>query len=125
AEMFLHRRPLKSVAYDREKDQDTVEYLRDLVDQAHFDKEYFTMTNRSSDISYDYKLKEKAPISLIYEDGKIVDLSEVSPIVESLSDNLHGNDRLYVPRELLRRTAPAQQNLSVFQDIYNEFRKHI
>lgn len=125
AEMFLHRRPLKSVAYDREKDQDTVEYLRDLVDQAYFDKEYFTMTNRSSDISYDYKLKEKAPISLIYEDGKIVDLSEVSPIVESLSDNLHGNDRLYVPRELLRRTAPAQQNLSVFQDIYNEFRKHI
>lgn len=125
AQMFLHRRPLKSVAYDREKDQDTVECLRDLIDQAHFDKEYFTMTNRSSDISYDYKLKEKAPISLIYEDGKIVDLSEVSPIVESLSDNLHGNDRLYVPRELLRRTAPAQQNLSVFQDIYNEFRKHI
>lgn len=125
AQMFLHRQPLKSVEFDREKDAETVDYLRDLVDQLYFDQNYFTMTNRSSDISYDYKLKEKAPISLFYPDGEIVDLSEASPIVESLSDNLHGNDRLYVPRELLRRTPPAQQDLSIFQDIYAEFRKHI
>ena len=125
AKMFLHRQPLKSVEFDREKDIETVAYLRDLVDQLHFDQQYFTMTNRSSDISYDYKLKKKAPISLFYPDAEIVDLNEVSPIVESLSDHLHGNDRLYVPRELLRRTPPAQQDLSIFQDIYAEFRKHI
>ena len=125
AKMFLHRQPLKSIEFDRDKDVETAAYLRDLVDQLYFDQNYFTMTNRSSDISYDYKLKEKAPISLFYPDGEIVDLNEVSPIVESLSDHLHGNDRLYVPRELLRRTPPAQQDLSIFQDIYAEFRKHI
>ncbi len=125
AQMFLHRQPLKSVEFNREKDAETVAHLRDLVDQLYFDQNYFTMTNRSSDISYDYKLKEKAPISLFYPDGEIIDLSEASPIVESLSDNLHGNDRLYVPRELLRRTPPAQQDLPIFQDIYAEFRKHI
>lgn len=125
AQMFLHRQPLKSVEFNREKDAETVAHLRDLVDQLYFDQNYFTMTNRSSDISYDYKLKEKAPISLFYPDGEIIDLSEASPIVESLSDNLHGNDRLYVPRELLRRTPPAQQDLPIFQDIYAAFRKHI
>ena len=125
AKMFLHRQPLKSVEFDRDKDVETVAYLRDLVDQLYFDQNYFTMTNRSSDISYDYKLKKKAPISLFYPDGEIVDLNEVSPIVESLSDHLHGNDRLYVPRELLRRTPPAQQDLSIFQDTYVEFRKRI
>ncbi len=125
AKMFLHRRPLKSVAFDRETDEEIVEHLRDLVGQYYYDREYFTMTNRSSDISYDYSLKEKAPITLYYPDGHVEDLSEVSPIVNILSDHLHGNDRLYVPRELLRRTPPAQQNLEIFNAIYFEFQKHL
>ena len=125
AHMFLHRKPLKSVEFDRETDLEIVEYLRDLVDQLFYDREYFTMVNRSSDISYDYSLKEKAPILLIYPDGELENLSEVSPIVDTLSDHLHGNDRLYVPRELVRSTSPAQQNLEIFEDVYHEFRKHI
>jgi len=125
AKMFLNRKPLKSVSFDPEKDEETVVYLQDLVHQLFYDKEYFTMKNRSSDISYDYSIKEKAPILLMYSDGEMVDLSEKSPIVEVLSDNLHGNDRLYVPRELLRKEPPAQQNLQSFQAVYNEFKKHI
>lgn len=125
AKMVLNRKPLKSVEFDRERDAETVEYLRDLVNELFYDREYFTMTNRSSDISYDYLLKEKAPITLIYPDGEMVDLSEVSPIVRILSDNLHGNDRLYVPRELLRSHPPAQQNLEIFDNVYYEFQKHI
>ncbi len=125
ASMFLNRKPLKSIEFDREKDQATVEYLKDLVSQLYYDKKYFTMTNRSSDISYDYSLKEKAPISLIYPDGKIKDLSEVSPIVNILSDHLHGNDRLYVPRELLRNKPLFQQNLKIFEDVYTEFQSYI
>lgn len=125
AAMFLNRKPLKSVEFDRTKDLDTVEHLRDLVSKFYYDKKYFTLTNRSSDISYDYSLKEKAPISLISPDGSIIDLSEASPIVRILSDNLHGNDRLYVPRELLRNSPPQQQNLKVFEDIYTEFQSYI
>lgn len=125
ASMFLNRKPLKSIEFDRTKDLATVEHLRNLVSQFYYDKKYFTMTNRSSDISYDYSLKEKAPISLISPDGKIVDLSEASPIVRILSDHLHGNDRLYVPRELLRNSPPQQQNLKIFEDIYTEFQCYI
>lgn len=125
ANMFLHRKPLKSIEFDREIDGETVEYLRGLVDQLFYDRNYFTMVNRSSDVSYDYTLKKKAPITLIYSDGETIDLSEASPIVRILSDHLHGNDRLYVPRELLRRTPPAQSNLPIFEDIYREFKKYI
>lgn len=125
ADMFLHRKPLKSVEFNRETDLATVEYLKDLVNQLFYDSEYFTMVNRSSDVSYDYTLKEKAPITLIYSDGETIDLSEASPIVGTLSDHLHGNDRLYVPRELLRRTPPAQSDLPIFEEIYHKFQKTI
>lgn len=123
--MFLNRKPLKSIEYNRDTDEEIVEYLRDLVDQLFYDKKYFTMTNRSSDISYDYSLKKKAPIVLLYPNGDKAELSAVSPIVRILSDSLHGNDRLYVPRELLQSSPPAQQNLAIFEDIYNEFQKYI
>ena len=125
ATMFLNRKPLKSVEFNRETDLETVEYLRSLVDKLFYDQKYFTMTNRSSDISYDYSIKEKAPITLIYPNGEVVDLSEVSAIVRILSDNLHGNDLLYVPRELLRNHLPAQQEFEIFSDVYYEFKKHI
>lgn len=125
ASMFLNRKPLKSVEFNQKYDQETVEHLQNLVDQYYYDKKYFSMINRSSDISYDYSLKEKAPISLIYPDETIIDLSEASPLVEVLSDNLHGNNRLYVPRELLRNKPPTQQSLTVFEDIYNEFQNYI
>ena len=125
AAMFLNRKPLKSIEFDRTKDLATVEHLRDLVSQFYYDKKYFTMTNRSSDISYDYSLREKAPISLISPDGTIIDLSEASAIVRILSDHLHGNDRLYVPRERLRNSPPQQQELKVFEDIYTEFQSYI
>lgn len=125
AEMFLNRKPLKSIEFNRETDSEKVNYLQGLVDQLYYDKKYFTMTNRSSDVSYDYSLKEKAPISLIYPDGDVIDLSEASPIVRILSDSLHGNDRLYVPRELLRNHPPAQQDLAIFADVHQEFQSFI
>lgn len=125
ARMFLHRQPLKSVEFNQETDGKTVEHLRNMVDELFYDQKYFTLTNRSSDISYDYSLKEKAPILLMYSDGQLINLSDESPLVRTLSDSLHGNDRLYVPRELLRKTLPAQTNLDVFKDTYYEFNKYI
>ena len=125
ARMFINRQPLKSIGYDEETDLEIVEYLCDLVDQLFYDRKYFTMKNRRSDISYDYMLKEKAPITMSYPNGELVDISEVSPIVRTLSDNLHGNDRLYVPRELLRKQPRNQQNLAIFEEVYEEFQKYI
>lgn len=125
AKMFLHRRPLKSIEFDRTKNIDSVLHLQNLVSQLYYNQDYYSMRNRSSDISYDYSLKEKAPITLIYPNGSIIDLSEASPIVGVLSDNLHGNDRLYVPSELLRKTPSSQQQLEIFEAIHTEFQNYI
>ncbi|MDN6162176.1 MAG: HD domain-containing protein, partial [Atopostipes sp.] len=125
AKMFLHRRPLKSIGFDQEKNKSTVKYLQKLVGRLYYNQNYYSMTNRSSDISYDYSLKEKAPITLIHPNGKLIDLSEASPIVRTLSDNLHGNDRLYVPRSLLKKVNPPQQRLEIFEEIYQEFQSYL
>lgn len=125
AKMFLHRKPLKSIEFNFEKNYDYALHLQSLVSQLYYNKDYYSMTNRSSDISYDYSLKEKAPITLIHPNKEIIDLSEASPIVRILSDNLHGNDRLYVPRDLLNNKPNSQQRLDNFKAIYDEFQSYI
>jgi hypothetical protein len=118
--MFLHRTPLKSVEYNKETDAHLIDMLRNIVEESGYDKEIFTMTNRSSDLSYDYKLRKKAPIYLMYPDGSLVELSEASNIVKTLSDNIHGDDRLYVPREFLNRSSD-----DLFSESYHEFEEYI
>lgn len=123
AQMFLNRRPLKSIEYDPEKDEAILDHLRDLVGQASYDKNLFTGTNTSSDISYDYKLKQKAPILLVESDGTLIELGEVSKIANILSDNIHGDHRLYVPREFIKQT--DNETMSVFADVYKEFARYV
>lgn len=125
AKMFLHRRPLKSIEFNLERDLIKVLHLQSLTSQIYYDEDYYSMQHRSSDISYDYSLKEKAPITLIYPNGESVDLSEASPIVRTLSDNLHGDDRLYVPSELLNEYPDPQGQLDLFENIYLEFQSYI
>lgn len=122
AHMFYNRHPLKSVGFDKTKDAEAVAYLQDLVDQLGYDKKYFTQTNRSSDLSYDYSLKGQAPIILMHPDSSSVELSAVSPIVRILSDHLHGNERLYVPAEILK---PSHHEDKLFQEIYKKFHEKI
>lgn len=124
SQMFLNRKPLKSVEYKKNQDEELVKKLRNIVGELRYDKDIFTMTNRSSDLSYDYKLKKKTPINLMYPDGTLVELSEVSKIVKTLSDNIHGDDRLYVPREFL--DGPFEnESVNMFQQSYDEFQRYI
>ena len=126
AKMFLHRKPLKSIEFNVDKDLAIIAHLEDLVKQLYYHENYYSMQHRSSDISYDYSLKEKAPITLIHPNGDILDLSEASPIVKTLSDNLHGDDRLYVPSDLLEKhTNSSQQQLDLFKELYEEFQSYI
>ncbi|MFL2079208.1 HD domain-containing protein [Marinilactibacillus psychrotolerans] len=122
--MFLNRRPFKSVAYDKGRDEPIIEKLRDIVGNLKYDKELFTRINSSSDLPYDYKLKSKTPIHLMQADGSLIELSEASPIVKSLSGNLHGDHRLYVPKEFLEDNQKNKE-VSMFQEDYDEFQKYI
>jgi len=124
SKMVLNRKPLKSVEFNKDTDLDIVQKLKNIVDDLHYDKELFTMTNSSSDISYDYKLKKKAPINLIYQDGSLIELGEVSKIVNILSDNIHGDNRLYVPREFIKG-ADDKGLINVFSDQYDKFQSYI
>lgn len=123
ASMVLNRRPLKSIEYNPETDMDTIDFLRDLVDQSSMDKELFTGTNTSSDISYDYKLKKKAPILLINSDGSLTELGEVSQTARILSDSIHGDHRLYVPREFVKPS--SYETLGMFAENYKTFSQYI
>lgn len=120
ARMFLHRQPLKSVEYDKKTDLPIVEKLQRIVEQSGYDKELFTMKNRSSDLSYDYRLHKNTPIYLMHPDGTLIELSEASNIVKTLSDNIHGDERLYVPRAFIKE-APDD----LFSERYNEFQTYI
>lgn len=122
SQMFLNRKPFKSVSFKKGRDEPLVEKLRDIVDDLNYDKELYTMTNSSSDLPYDYKLKSKVPIHLMQPDGTLIELSQASPIVKTLSGNLQGDHRLYVPKEFLD-THPA--NVNMFQDRYDEFKRHV
>lgn len=122
SKMFLNRKPLKSVIYEEGRDEQVVEKLRTIVGKLTYDRDLFTQTNSSSDLPYDYKLKNKTPIHLMQSDGTLVELSEVSSIVRTLSGHLHGDHRLYVPKEFLEA---HHTNISVFQEEYDAFQRHI
>ncbi|MFC6463998.1 HD domain-containing protein [Marinilactibacillus sp. GCM10026970] len=124
SKMFLNRQPFKSLSYEKGKDDYLVEALRDIVGNLKYDKDIFTRTNSSSDLPYDYKLKSKTPIHLMQADGTLVELSEASPIVRSLSGNLHGDHRLFVPKEFLENNL-TNKTVSMFQEDYDEFQKYI
>ncbi|WP_368645302.1 HD domain-containing protein [Alkalibacterium putridalgicola] len=120
--MFLNRKPLKSVTFEKGKDEEIVEILRDIVGKLSYDKELYTLTNSSSDLPYDYKLKSKTPIQLMHSDGTLVEISTVSAIVKSLSGILHGDHRLFVPKEFLERD---KANINMFQEEYDAFQHYI
>ena len=123
AQMFLNRHPLKSIEYNPETDMATVDHLRDIVSQASYDRDLFTALNRSLDISYDYKLKKKAPILLYLSDNDLSELGEQSKIAHILSDNIHGDYRLYVPREFVK---PSDfETMGIFSDLYQEFSRYV
>lgn len=122
SKMFLNRKPLKSITYKKDQDEEIVEKLRDIVGSLNYDKELFTMTNSSSDLPYDYKLKNKTPIRLMHSDGSLIELSTASPIVKTLSGSLHGDHRLFVPKEFLEEHAQA---INMFQEEYDAFKRYI
>lgn len=123
AHMFLNREPLKSVEFDDKTDPALIERLRDIVENVYYDKSLFTLINTSSDISYDYKLKQKAPILLQYPDQSLVELGEVSKIARILGDHIHGDHRLYVPREFVKPYKEDYTNM--FADSLNAFNHYI
>ena len=99
--------------------------LRDLISTAGFNDQYYTATNSSYKLPYDtYNPKDSQPqsqIELIQKNGELVELSEVSTLVASITGREAGDKRFFFPKEMLVQ----QDDIEIFQPIYDEFQQYI
>lgn len=124
ARRFLYRRPFKSAIYD----QQSAAYLpklRDLIQTAGFNSDYYTAVNDSFKLPYDtYNPQDSNPqtqIELVQPNGEFVELSQVSTLVASVSGREAGDQRFFFPKEMLEK----HQDIEVFEPIYEQFQSYI
>ncbi|GBG05472.1 HD domain-containing protein [Lactobacillus rodentium] len=124
AASYLDRHPLESVKIN-ESTKNLIPKLKDLIKEAGFNPQYYTATNSAFDEPYDaYKPSGKnahSPIEIMQEDGSLIELSEVSPLVKSLNGTLQGDERFFFPKTMIEKTAEPQ----IFDPIYQEFQRYI
>lgn len=124
ARRFLNRRPLKSALYD-EKSKPLLPKLRKLIQTAGFNSDYYTAVNDSFKLPYDtYNPQNSNPqtqIELIQPNGNLIELSQVSTLVASVSGKEAGDQRFFFPKEMLNE----HKDIEIFEPIYEEFQSYI
>ncbi|MCI1953882.1 MAG: HD domain-containing protein [Ligilactobacillus acidipiscis] len=124
ARRFLDRHPLKSVRISPET-RKYIPTLEKLVTQAGYSAEYYMDTNDSYDLPYDaydpHSQNPRTQIELIQNDQSLVELSAISPLVNSITGKVSGDERLFFPREML---AANKQN-DLFLPVYEAFDRYI
>jgi len=121
SDRFINRRPFKSVPFNHTNDGAQIERMKQIVEEVGFDPEYYTAINNSFDLPYDFyrpdSIKPRTQIELVERNGNMVELSQVSSIVDAISGKVRGDERLYFPREMV---SGEMQN-GLFMDDYAEF----
>ncbi|MCI3923283.1 HD domain-containing protein [Paenibacillus sp. TRM 82003] len=101
---FLNRNLLK-YATPAELDSDLLEMLKEALLAAGYDPAYYLQVDFSEDLSYDVyrsgRAKGRKPIYLLKNGGGLVEMSEVSDIVRSISGTQVGKLHIYMPAALL------------------------
>lgn len=120
AQRFINRRPFKSAVYDQQT-RFMLPKLRELITTASFDVDYYTAVDSSYKLPYDtYNPQDSKPqtqIELIYPNGELTELSQVSTLVASVSGREAGDRRFFFPREMLTQ----QNDIEIFEPIYEAF----
>lgn len=124
ASRFLNRRPFKSVIYDKTT-QELLPTLRNLIQTAGFNSQYYTAVNDSFKLPYDtYHPQDsnaQTQIELLQPNGDFIELSQVSTLVASVSGREAGDQRFFFPKEMLE----TRNNIEIFEPIYEEFQSYI
>lgn len=124
ARRFLYRRPFKSAIYDQHSAA-CLPKLRELIQTAGFNSDYYTAVNDSFKLPYDtYNPQDSNPqtqIELVQPNGEFVELSQVSTLVASVSGREAGDQRFFFPKEMLEK----HQDIEVFEPIYEQFQHYI
>ena len=112
---FLNRKPDKSIIVNKQEITQLSIALRDELFSFGYDPEYYFSENSSYDLPYDHyrpdRLSKNTQIELVTKTNQMVELSQVSALVNSLTGKSRGDHRLYFPKELLTEfdTIPADQ----------------
>ena len=121
---YLYRHPLESVKVNNQTKY-LIPKLNELIKNAGFDPQYYTATNSAFDEPYDaYKPTGKnahSPIEIMENDGTLVELSELSPLVKALNGTVQGDERFFFPKTMIKSLGDVQ----LFQPLYSEFQSYI
>lgn len=124
ASKYLFRKPLASVRID-EDTKGLLPKLKDLIKQAGFDPTYYTDTNSAFDEPYDaYKPTDKnanSQIEIMQDDGSLIELSQLSPLVKALNGTFQGDERFFFPKTMLSQSNEPQ----IFDPLYEQFQRYI
>lgn len=121
---YLYRHPLASVKINSET-VNLLPKLKNLIKQVGFDPKYYTDTNSAFDEPYDaYKPTGKnanSQIEIMQDDGTLIELSELSPLVRALNGTLQGDERFFFPKTMIAQNDEPQ----IFDPLYQDFRKYV
>ncbi|GMA46754.1 HD domain-containing protein [Tetragenococcus muriaticus] len=127
SQRFLNRKPLKSCRFVPEVQDNLIAQMQQITEKAGFNSSYYTAINSSYDLPYDFyqpKLeKHRTQIELQQNDGTLVELSQVSPLVAALAGQEQGDHRFYFPKEMIEER--LQNNFDLFGETYRLFASHI
>ncbi|PMB84245.1 hypothetical protein CJ205_04000 [Dolosicoccus paucivorans] len=103
---FLSRKPFKSILVEPQERKELKIAIDEELNRLKFNQSYYFGENSSYDLPYDYyhldQEKVQIPIELLTKDQKIIELSQVSALVDSLTGKERGDHRLFFPREILQ-----------------------
>ena len=118
AQRFINRKVFKSILF-QDRDENKLPILSQLIQEVGFDPNYYTAIHRNFDLPYDiYRPDSEKPrtqIEIIQKDGKLAELSLLSPIVASLAGSRQGDNRFYFPKEMLLENSLFAPQLQRFQ----------
>lgn len=121
---YLFRKPLASIKINEET-KNLLPKLKDLIKQVGFDPQYYTDTNSAFDEPYDaYKPTGKnanSQIEIMQDDGTLIELSELSPLVRALNGTFQGDERFFFPKVMLSTSEEPQ----IFDPLYQNFQKYV
>lgn len=112
---FSNRKPFKSIITNEEERDALKEAIYNELFEAGFNGNYYLNEDSSFDLPYDYYRpyhnSQKVQIDLVTKTNQVVELSQVSSLVKSLTGQVRGDHRIFFPKELINHLnkIPADQ----------------
>ncbi|MFC3932781.1 HD domain-containing protein [Streptococcus dentapri] len=117
ANRFINRKLFKSLIITDES-QTSLAEMKHLVSAIGYNPDYYTAKHKNFDLPYDiYRPEKENPrtqIELLQKDGSLIELSQESALVKSLTGTVHGDYRFYFPAEMLETDDLFQKEKEIF-----------